>query len=898
MGHLSLAKMRTRLGGSAAWLLLFTFAIPTVIAKRFISGISITGVTTRRLDVARTPALYTQDFGDCLGGQSLFNITKFDAAYYSDNSTVLFHLDGQSSIANESLMLRISLDAYGQNRLKMTFNPCRVNIDSLCPLDTSKPVTAWAVFPLGPQQAGDIPDLAFQIPDFEGSVKLQIFANSTKSEIGCFQARVVNGNTMAWPEIVSPMLAVFVLVAMLASFATAAYGTSITAMRTHYAHSLSVMVVFETFQSIFFSGALQLDFPSVLSAWWSNFAWSAGQIYTDSVVKTANIASGISSNSSQVGVAGPLMQNIAASSVLSAQQIYGRSLLGAHETYARAFSAAPAAAHQLSRRYNESDPYDYTWAGVPVNPGVSLPGTWTGFPGTLGALGIPAADTFAVGLIWLVILMTVLASSLMVLKFSLEALVKLKRIQEDRLAYFRGHWVQYTAITMMRMLFAAFGMVVTLAFFQLSFGGSAGTKAIASVFFLFLFLGLSGLIAHACYVRLRLTSLAVRQDRMLLVRRKKSNLVPYIAATRLSALEKSGLPNNSIASFPWVGLEYHDNARAQVPVTQDAPYIQRYGWLSARYRCTRWWFFALYLAYQLFRAAIVGGGQSHPQAQVYCLLTYDILAFGAFVLINPFEGRRNNALAVWMLGISKILTTALSIAFLPEMNTGRILATALGIIIIVIQGLLTIGVIVLIVLSAVSSHMSITRDRAVVTLHTRYLTHLSDTTADIHPTRAEKVRQKALIAEEEPPEPSFSVISVRRIKKIYDEDEATFAASLRRPTTCARPEGELFAQSGSLPRRARAVRASWNTSDFSDWDTGSEAGLVQRMSGFDGSLPRGSHAVRASWSTSDFSEWDDRGSEAGLSQRRSGFDGGVRYSSLLGSYQEEVCDAEEEGMSF
>ena len=69
----------------------------------YIYGTDIHGVT-RELAVNRYPALYTGDFGDCLGGESLFNITKFDAAYYTDNLTIVFHLDGTSNIRNDSLM--------------------------------------------------------------------------------------------------------------------------------------------------------------------------------------------------------------------------------------------------------------------------------------------------------------------------------------------------------------------------------------------------------------------------------------------------------------------------------------------------------------------------------------------------------------------------------------------------------------------------------------------------------------------------------------------------------------------------------------------------------------------------------------------------------------------------
>lgn len=88
-------------------MLLFTFLSFIVLARAretvMIEGVGLDG-ESRQLDVSRTPALYTGDFDDCLDGESLFNITKFDAAYYADNMTVLFHLDGTTNIRRENLM--------------------------------------------------------------------------------------------------------------------------------------------------------------------------------------------------------------------------------------------------------------------------------------------------------------------------------------------------------------------------------------------------------------------------------------------------------------------------------------------------------------------------------------------------------------------------------------------------------------------------------------------------------------------------------------------------------------------------------------------------------------------------------------------------------------------------
>lgn len=111
--------------------LVFLTCIRTARAKRTTAVQWITYQTdageTVYLEDDRQPALYTGNFGDCLGDSSI-NVTRFDAAYYKDNMTVLFHLEGSSALANESLMMYIGVYAYGENRFDLTFNPCAANI--------------------------------------------------------------------------------------------------------------------------------------------------------------------------------------------------------------------------------------------------------------------------------------------------------------------------------------------------------------------------------------------------------------------------------------------------------------------------------------------------------------------------------------------------------------------------------------------------------------------------------------------------------------------------------------------------------------------------------------------------------------------------------------------------
>jgi hypothetical protein len=102
--------------------------VGTVLAQetRYITYQGEDGDTVYLAD-NRRPALYTGNFGDCLGG-SLINVTRFDAAYYKDNMTVQFHLAGNSNLNSEALMMYIGVYAYGESRFDLTFNPCDANI--------------------------------------------------------------------------------------------------------------------------------------------------------------------------------------------------------------------------------------------------------------------------------------------------------------------------------------------------------------------------------------------------------------------------------------------------------------------------------------------------------------------------------------------------------------------------------------------------------------------------------------------------------------------------------------------------------------------------------------------------------------------------------------------------
>jgi hypothetical protein len=730
----------------------------------------------------------------------------------------------------------MSVEAYGESRFDMTYDPCKANIKSMCPVNASRPIEAFVVIPIAPKDVEGIPSIALGIPDLEGFARLQIYANSTQTMIGCFQAVMTNGQSFSQPNTVGSFLGAFVAFAAIGSFLTAIYGLRLSSMRTHYAHSFSVLVILETFQSMFLTGALSVQWPSVLPAWWSNFAWTVGMFAPVSMIRALSSFAGISSNVTQVGGAGSTSLNSDGGMI---REIYGRAMAKRDDVFT--LDAPQVTAERAP--YNASDPYDYNWNGHPRIPGMPMPGTWPGFAGTLSAINIPPAEAFTISIIWLLVVLLGLAIFIFSMKLLLDLLVRIRWLKTDGFDYFRAHPGTYVVAGVLRALYIAFFVMLTLAFYQFTLSGPAGPTAIAAIVFVCFLVGIGGLAVLACLSRTRKGRFESGPDRIQLERGTLFRKIPFVATTRASSNDESVEKNGSsrvYASIPWYWIQHVNNNHLQPSVHEDERYLTRFGWLTARYRRTRWWFFSVYLVYQFVRAAILGAGRKSPLAQVYGLFVFEILALCAIIKLRPFEGNRNNVVAVWLLSISKIVTTGLSIAFLPAFDINRIIATVIGIIIVIVQGFLAVAVMVLVILGLISTWMSLSRNREQFSqpleqTRIKYFEHLEKRAQDLPPQKPTRVETVS-----EPPQPYFSVRSVRRQSRMEDVQEETEADGVE-PAMTVEPDPAAWRQrsransaasrwsNSSLPRAARVHRASWSSRDFAQWDADQEASQAQRM---------------------------------------------------------------------
>ncbi|KAI4957332.1 hypothetical protein J4E86_005806 [Alternaria arbusti] len=729
----------------------------------------------------RQPSLYTADYGTCLG-KSAINVTRFDAAYYKNNMTIIFHLEGETGLRREDIMMNIGVYAYGESRFDLTFNPCDANILSACPVTAGVPIEAAGIIPINQDDVAGIPEIALSIPDFEGQAILRLFSNSTQNE--------------------------------------AAYGSNVLEMRKHYTHSLSVSVVFAVWHHIFYSGALSVNWPSVLVAFWSNYAWAGGMIYSESMQNTINDFIGSNKgNTSQVGAAGTGESNPHLGGGVDIHQIYKRGVLPQGLNLQAA----------LAKRRLIDASTGFKYYGLPVKPGLPLPGNYSGFAGTLATEHIPASNAFMTGLLWFLILIACGVVSVLSLKAVLEGLSSIRAVRKDRLAFFRSHYLAFALSTILRTIFIGFYMLTFLAMFQFSYLALSGPVAVACAAFFVVVFGIGSIAAYACFSRLRIGKYASEPDQLNITQRRLHKIIPWFSISRNSKVPRSE-DDVYIGSVPWWTI--HATADT-TSIHDDEQYTTKFGWLASRYRKTRWWFFVIWLFYEFVRACFLAGASTQPFVQVFGLLAVEIVAFIAFIILRPFEGQRLNVLAVYLLGFSKITTTGLSAAFDTRFGVARIPTTVIGIIIIVIQGLLTVAVMVLILIGAVSSYLSILRDRERMAplswnpIREKYFAHIDFAVQDAPRPRAVSMHSMPELLKT----PYFEVRHVKRIAKVEDEDdefmreidsdhatselllpEESHDTPTDRPTQRHRSATlQSQASYSSLPKAARLHRPNWST---------------------------------------------------------------------------------------
>ncbi|KAL4887039.1 hypothetical protein BJY04DRAFT_204618 [Aspergillus karnatakaensis] len=201
-----------------------------------------------------------------------FTATFFHVQYTPDNSSLLIGFDGVSAISGY-VEATIILDAYGYTALRQTFNPCEMDLEGLCPMNTGPIDIRDIPLKLSDDINDQIPGIAFTVPDLDASVRIYINSTETHEAITCLEATLSNGKTV-YQKGVGWATAIIAGLGLTASAITSGLGHSNTAAHV----AANALSFFSFMQSQAMIGMLSIHMPPIVQSWTQNFQWSMGII--------------------------------------------------------------------------------------------------------------------------------------------------------------------------------------------------------------------------------------------------------------------------------------------------------------------------------------------------------------------------------------------------------------------------------------------------------------------------------------------------------------------------------------------------------------------------------------------------------------------------------------------
>ena len=383
---------------------------------------------------------------------SNFTATLFDVVFTPNNRSLAFNVVGVSSIQG-NVTAELEVIAYGYTAVKQTINPCEMNLDSLCPMNTGQ-INIQSNIMIDESIIKIIPAITYNIPDLDGQVRIYINNTDTNQSVACVEADLSNGKTVD-QKAVGWVTAVIAGLGLLASAVTSGLGHSNTA--AHVAANALSLFGYLQGQALF--GMTAVDMPPIVQSWTQNFQWSMGLIRVGFLQDLATWY-----QRSTGGKPSQLLSNLSSTSV----QVQKRSVGVVNKLTRRAFE-------EIVRRTNSGDTTTQS-NQVQVVRGIER----VGFRAR-----IELTNIFLTGLIFFVIFVMFTVIGVALFKAYCEFAAKSGWMKGDKFQEFRNGWKVVLRGIMFRLVLIGFPQICVLCLWELTKRDSAAEVVLALMFFVF-----------------------------------------------------------------------------------------------------------------------------------------------------------------------------------------------------------------------------------------------------------------------------------------------------------------------------------------------------------------------------------------------------------------------------
>lgn len=205
---------------------------------------------------------------------SYFNVT-----FNPDDRSLRYNLDLTTEISAK-VMAHIQVYAYGFVIIEKTINMCDIGWKQFCPIYPGT-MQIESIEYISEEYANQIPNIAYNVPDIDAVVKLNVYDQSNGERLSCLQTSFSNGKTVSQTGIKWASACIAGLGLLIAAVMST-FGNS-NAASYIAANAVSLFLYFQSVVVVCMQSVERV--PPIASAWSENLAWSMGLIRVEFMQK-------------------------------------------------------------------------------------------------------------------------------------------------------------------------------------------------------------------------------------------------------------------------------------------------------------------------------------------------------------------------------------------------------------------------------------------------------------------------------------------------------------------------------------------------------------------------------------------------------------------------------------
>jgi len=569
------------------------------------------------------------------------SVNAMNIQFDRSTRTVIFDVSGTSSKV-QNVTGSIYVTAYGkQVYSKTNFSPCDPDtyVSQLCP------VPAGTFSAVGnqtiPQQYIDmIPSIAFNVPDLDGQAKVEL-KSADGTELACIESSVGNGKSMSMPAVTY----------VAAGVAAAALGLSMLSAVAVGGHpgasssSPSFVEVIGWFQGIATNGMLSVQYPSVYQSFTQNFAFSTG------IIPWGDMQNAIDSFRSRTGgnltdASYPYLQNVTIVATASGnstgssifKRAVGNTLLWARDVT----TSVNGTSATLGEGGNNS-----TSNGTTTNNSSSKAVHYvSGIQAYVEQLTVPQANTFMTVLLIFACVVAFITVMILLAKVILEACALATTLPKSLESWRKRYWWRL-AKALTNLILLLYGTWTLYCVYQFTNGDSWAAKTLAAV--------------------------------------------TWTMFT---------------ATLAFFGFKIYSKAHQFKSMNGDASQLfeNKEVWLkySLFYDSMKkgyWWLFVPSIVYMFARNAVIAGADGHGMVQAIGQMAVEVIFLILLIWTRPYNLKSGNVINI-VIQVVRVLSVICILVFVEELGISQTTKTITGVILIVVQSVLTGVLAILIAVNA------------------------------------------------------------------------------------------------------------------------------------------------------------------------------------------------------